>query len=310
MGFRARSSGDRLRSGLIISGLAALAIAGGGAVAQAAATGLDLPMPVNTTIAVPASSLVPLADDSKAVEFSPTIHLNVAQAGFAAAPLQFGPSFAVRAAASPLVMDVPQSRAAAAALDWDFFRWGGLGLIAADSTRTPGLLGDYTPTPLSLADDTKTAAAGLSAHVKFGDGWVTSFAYSMDITQLDLKAGASPVLATSSVHGQSYGVSIAKHGLFGDADALGLSVSRPSENYFGSVSLADVGLEGRVNLSDSYRGIALSNQAQETDIALGYVTSFFKGALTLQANAGYQMNVAGQSGANSLTVLSRAKINF
>ena len=278
--------------------------------AQAAATGLDLPMPVNATISVPASSLVPLADDSKAFEFSPTIHLNVAQAGFAAAPFQLGPAFAMHAAASPLVMDVPQAHAAAAALDWDFSKWGGLGLTAANSSGTPGLLGDYTPTPLSLADDTKTAATGLSAHVKFGDGWVTSFSYSMDITQLDLKAGASPILATSSVHGQSYGVSVAKHGLFGDADALGLSVSRPSENYFGSVSLADAGLEGRVNLSDSYRGIALSNQAQETDIALGYVTTFFNGALALQANAGYQMNVAGQSGANSLTVLSRAKINF
>jgi hypothetical protein len=310
MGFRIRSSGDRLRLRLIISGLAALGIAGGGVVAEAAATGLNLPMSVNTTISVPASSLVPLADDSKAVELTPSIHLNIAQAGFAAAPFQFGPAFALRVAASPLVMDVPQVRAAAAALDWDFSKWGGLGLTAADSTRTPGLLGDYTPAPLSLTDDTKTAAVGLSAHVKFGDGWVTSFSYSMDITQLDLKAGASPVLATSSVHGQSYGVSVAKHGLFGDADALGLSVSRPSENYFGSVSLADAGLERRVNLSDTYRGLTLSNQAQETDIALGYVTTFFKGRLALQANAGYQMNVAGQSGANSLTVLSRAKINF
>jgi hypothetical protein len=43
---------------------------------------------------------------------------------------------------------------------------------------------------------------------------------------------------------------------------------------------------------------------------LGYVTSFFNGALALQANAGYQMNLAGQSGTNSFSVISRAKINF
>jgi hypothetical protein len=154
------------------------------------------------------------------------------------------------------------------------------------------------------------SAAGLAAHVKLGDGWVTSFSYNVDISQLDLKAGASPTLGTTSVHGQSLALAVAKHGLFGDADALGISVSRPSPGYFGSLSLADAGLESGVNLSDSYRRIALSNQAQETDVALGYVTTFFNGALALQANAGYQMNVAGQSGANSLTVLSRAKINF
>jgi hypothetical protein len=172
------------------------------------------------------------------------------------------------------------------------------------------MLGDFTPTPLTFSDDARTSAAGLSAHVKFGNGWVTSFSYNMDVTQLDLKAGASPTLATTSVQGRSYGLTIAKHGLFGNADTLGLSVSRPSDDYFGSVSLADTGLESRVNLLERYPGVALSNGAKETDIALGYVTTFFNGALSLQANAGYQMNVGGQNGTNSVAVLSRAKINF
>jgi hypothetical protein len=55
---------------------------------------------------------------------------------------------------------------------------------------------------------------------------------------------------------------------------------------------------------------SLVGQTPETDLELGYVTSFFNGALALQANAGYQMNLAGQSGTNSLSVISRAKINF
>ena len=48
----------------------------------------------------------------------------------------------------------------------------------------------------------------------------------------------------------------------------------------------------------------------ETDLQLGYVTSFLDGALALQANAAYQMNYQGQTGATSLAVLSRAKIKF
>jgi hypothetical protein len=98
--------------------------------------------------------------------------------------------------------------------------------------------------------------------------------------------------------------------LFSDSDSLGLSVSRPSQDYFGNVSLADAGLEGSVNLMNNYRAVTLGNEAKETDIALGYVTSFFHGALSLQANAGYQVNANGQNGANGVTVLSRAKINF
>ena len=55
---------------------------------------------------------------------------------------------------------------------------------------------------------------------------------------------------------------------------------------------------------------ALPAQTPETDLQLGYVTSFLDGALALQANAAYQMNYQGQTGANSLSVLSRAKIKF
>ena len=45
-------------------------------------------------------------------------------------------------------------------------------------------------------------------------------------------------------------------------------------------------------------------QTPETDLQLGYVTSFLDGALALQANAAYQMNYQGQTGATSLSVLS------
>ena len=52
------------------------------------------------------------------------------------------------------------------------------------------------------------------------------------------------------------------------------------------------------------------NRRHETDLQLGYVTSFLDGPLALQANAAYQMNYQGQAGATSVSVLSRAKIKF
>ena len=48
----------------------------------------------------------------------------------------------------------------------------------------------------------------------------------------------------------------------------------------------------------------------ETDIEVGYVTTFLDGSLALQTNASYQMNFAGQTGANSVSLLSRARIKF
>jgi hypothetical protein len=299
-----------LRIGLLIAGLAALGIAGGGALAEAPATlQLNLPAPATARISVPSTSQLTLLPDQTAViDLSKSVHLRVAQESILA-NLQLASGFAPAENQPTLPLRVAAPQTTAAALEWDFSNWGGLELAGQNSTGASTLLGDFTPSPLSFSDQTKTAAAGISANVKFGDGWVTSFSYNVDTTQLDLKAGASPALASSSVHGQSFGLSIAKHGLFDDADALGLSVSRPSETYFGSISLADAGLETGVNLMNTYRGMSF-NSTKETDIALGYVTTFFDGALALQANAGYQMNVGGQNGTNSLTVLSRAKINF
>jgi hypothetical protein len=57
------------------------------------------------------------------------------------------------------------------------------------------------------------------------------------------------------------------------------------------------------------RGQTLAGRP-ETDFQLGYVTNFLDGAVALQTNAGYQMNVQGKNGASSVSLLSRAKIKF
>lgn len=292
-----------------MAGLAALGIAGGGALAEPSPN-ISLPAPATPKISVPASAqLMLLPDEISSVDLSKTVHVSVGREGIFSA-LQVAPRFTPTDNEPPPTLTLASTRTTSAMLDWDVSDWGSLGLTTQNSAGSPTLLGDFTPSPLSFSDQTKTTGAGIAAKVKFGDGWITTFAYNIDTTQLDLKAGASPAIATTSTRGQSYGLSIAKHGVFGNADALGLSISRPSEDYFGSISLADSGLENRVNLVGRYPGFALNSETKETDIALGYVTTFFDGALALQANAGYQMNVGGQNGVNSVSVLSRAKINF
>lgn len=274
-----------------------------------APVGLTLPVPIDARVSVPRiEPLLPLSDESRTIQLSNALRMRFEQEGLPN-DLQLSP-LSTDLGGGAAIQDLLQVRATAASIDWDLDRWGSLGFVVERETGMSGLFADFTPAPLLLTRNATTSAAGLAAHVDLGDGWVTSVSYTLNTTQLDLKAGASPTLATNSVHGQAYGVAIAKHGLFGDADTLGISFSRPSDTYFGNISLADSGLEGRVNLLGRYRGIRLANSAQETDIALGYVTSFFDGALALQANAGYQINANGQNGANGVAVLSRAKINF
>lgn len=302
--------GTSLRFGIVITGVAALAWSGAGA--ELAPAGVTLPNPATAKIVTPASvSLAGMGDEVRVLDLAKAFHLSTATGG-QLTTLQIRAALRSPApeAAAPLMLAASSPHAAEASVNWDLSRWGSLGLTTESAQRSPTLLGDFNPQPLSLSSDAKVSSAGITANVGMGDGWVTSFSYSADISQLDLKAGASPALATSSVQGRSYGVSITKRGLFGDTDALGISVSRPSDSYFGSISLAGVGLEDRGRLLQQYPGVALGNGAHETDVALGYVTTFFNGALALQANAGYQMNAGGQSGTNSVAVVSRAKINF
>jgi hypothetical protein len=298
---------------LLITALVALVLAAGGALA--APNALDLPLPISTSISVPTAAAA-FDDNTSVLELSPGLHLFSGQAGLPHDFFRLSPAFAAPTpdSAAPLALqmpELPREYSSSAALQWDVSKWAALQLTAVNGTGSSGLLGDYAPPPLAFANNLQTSSAGLSAHVTLGAGWVTSFSYNVNISRLDLKAGGTADLGTSTTHGDSYSVSVAKRGLFGSADSLGLSVSRPSEDYFGGISLtdADAGLENRIDLMRNYRSIALSD-SKETDIALGYVTSFFHGALALQANAGYQMNANGQNGANGVTVLSRAKINF
>lgn len=195
----------------------------------------------------------------------------------------------------PLAFDGARSQSLLAGASWDVTGWANLDVTGVQNTQQ-GL-----DAMANLAAGTiSTTALDMAAHLKLGSGWVTSASYGL--SQLDQRSQAPATLDT-----HSYSIAIAKHGLFGD-DALGFSFSRPSpgmfDNGFNPVT-ASGDLPPMFVANDHY-----TTQTQETDLQLGYVTSFFNGALALQANAGYEMNYQGQSGANSVSLLSRAKIKF
>jgi len=206
--------------------------------------------------------------------------------------------------------DRRQAEASMAGVDWAFAPWGGLSLDASQSADRNGFWDAGSPSGLPLAKSANTSALGVSAHLGFGSGWVTTFSYNEGVTQLDLKPAGNVVGAADMLRGGAYGLAIAKHGLFGD-DTFGLALTRPLQIYsggldFGSVASADP----LANLLLENVRSPLTGQTRETDLDFGYVTTFMDGALALQANAGYQMNLAGQTGVNGVSVLSRAKINF
>jgi hypothetical protein len=199
----------------------------------------------------------------------------------------------------PLTWDNGEQRSLLAGMSFDLTDWAGVNLsgIVNEQKGEPAGAQLFT----NLAPGAITSAINVSAHVDFGGGWVTTAAFSDGLTQLDQKS------AEASLDSQSYSLAIAKHGLFGQ-DAVGFSFSRPSP------SLLDNGLDV-VAASGDLPPVFIANNrplgsTTETDLQLGYVSYFLDGALALQANAGYQMNYQGQTGANSLSVLSRAKIKF
>jgi hypothetical protein len=196
----------------------------------------------------------------------------------------------------PLAYDNGFSQSLLAGVSWDVSPWADLGLTALHNTQQNlGVVSNLT------GGRVDTNAVEMTAHLKFGNGWVTTASYSQGLSQLDQRS-QTPTLDT-----RSYSIAIAKHGLFGE-DALGFSFSRPAlgtlDNSFSAVSASG-------NLPPSFiTGDRFPNQTQETDLQLGYITTFLDGALALQTNAAYQMNYQGQNGATSVSLLSRAKIKF
>jgi hypothetical protein len=177
-----------------------------------------------------------------------------------------------------------------ASISWNFADWGGLAVTASQASGNASLLGVISG-PMGAAGTVDSLSLGISARVGFGEGWVTTIAYSGGVTQLDLSRNGL-ITSPETMRSRGFGLALAKEGLFG-ADAIGISVSRPLQVYTGAIGAALAG-----------------SQARESDVELGYVTTFLDGTLALQANAAYQLNAAGYEGENAVTGVARAKLKF
>ncbi|MGD0864786.1 MAG: hypothetical protein ABSA49_04425 [Rhizomicrobium sp.] len=209
----------------------------------------------------------------------------------------------------PQQFDLRSARTSMVGTDWDFASWGGLGIVASQTSEQNGALGSGDSDGFAIAKSAANTTVGTSARVGFGEGWVTTVTYSEGVTNLDLRSN-SLAPASDTLHDSSYSFAIAKQNVFG-GDSIDFAVIRPLQVYSSDFGFPSVdGLGTGANMIFSHGRESLLGQAPQTDLEVGYVTSFFNGALALQANAGYQMNLAGQNGTNSLSVISRAKINF
>ncbi len=177
--------------------------------------------------------------------------------------------------------------------------WGAFDLSASRGISKSG----FDQMPFSaLATDTFSVSAG----AKFGS-WVTTASYGESLTKLDIKPSALTLSSAGELRQTGYALSIAKHGVFGD-DALGLSVSRPIDPEAVSGGFVTVASPTNqpVFIGPDH---LLADQKPETDIELGYTTSF-SDSFALQTNAAYEMNFQGKNGFNAGQLLSRAKIKF
>ena len=183
-----------------------------------------------------------------------------------------------------------------AGLSWDASEWASFGVDAISSFRSNTPLAYGTASP--LGQTASTNAVGVTARFDLGNNWVTTTHFSQGFTQLNLRTGLE------NLDSQSYSITVAKHGVFGD-DAVAFSLSRPASGMIGSF--------GAFTSTADLPPVMLPTgrpAARETDIQVGYVTQFWSGRLALQANAAYQMNLQGQSGASAVSVLSSAKFKF
>jgi hypothetical protein len=205
------------------------------------------------------------------------------------------PSGLSRDLAARLGTNLRSAGTTSANLNWNLSDWAGVGITASHSNGDASLLGSVGG--LRSALPAESSALGISARVGFAEGWVTTLTYAEGVTQLDLSRDKI-MTQSDPLRSEAYGIGLAKTGLFGN-DALGIALSRPLQ-YTGSNNL------GALNANFALA----STQARESDVALGYVTTFLDGSLALQANAAYQVNAAGARGQNAVAGVARAKLNF
>ena len=198
---------------------------------------------------------------------------------------------------------------AVVSMAWNFAAWGGLGITASQTDEVNGVLGGVGSGALDLARSANTSAVDASMRIALGPRWIATLAYGEGLTELDPRSNGL-LNSASALRSRSYGVAIATRDIFGD-DSLGLALTRPMHVYGGSGILqAATDVDASGNLTFSKERIGFAEATPETDLEVGYTKSFLDGKVSLQSDAAYQLDVAGQSGRNAATFVTRLKVGL
>ena len=193
-----------------------------------------------------------------------------------------------------------------AAVNWRFASWGLAGVNVAYANEQNALFGGFEAGALALTGGTETMSAGFGVRASLGGDWVASAAWNTGVSRVTPLAGGL-FANVSDLRTMAYGVALAKHGLFGDSDAIGFGVSRPLHVVDGSaLMIASTGVTKAREVIYSSETINLASATPETDLEFGY-TAQLSGSTSLQANAIYQLDLGGLAGSEAIAGLATVK---
>lgn len=202
------------------------------------------------------------------------------------------------------------ANAAVMSIAWKFADWGGLGIVASQTGENNGVLGGLATGALNVARSADTSAVGASARFSLGGSWIATLAYGEGVTHLNAQS-AGLLNSASALRSRSYGIALATRNVFGDDDSLGFALTRPMHIYSGSGLLtAATDADPMGNLTISHGQVNFAESTPETDLEVGYTRTFMDGRLSLQSDAAYQMDVAGQTGRNAATFVTRLNLKL
>ena len=201
------------------------------------------------------------------------------------------------------------ANAAVMSVSWNFADWGGLGVVASQTVEHNGVLGGTSSGALNIARSADTSGVDASMRIGLGKDWLATVSYGEGLTHLNVQPGGL-MNSASALSSRSYGIAVATRNVFGN-DSLGFALTRPMYIDGGSGTItAATAVDSSGNLTISHSQVGFAESTPETDLEVGYTKSFLDGRLSLQSDAAYQMDVAGQSGRNAVTFITRLKLGL
>jgi hypothetical protein len=193
-----------------------------------------------------------------------------------------------------------------AAVTWRFAPWGVAGVNVARTDEANSLLGSDEAGALTLTSQAATTSVGFGVKLNLSADWIATASWSRGATEATPNASGL-AQSFSGIESQAYGIALAKRGVFGANDSIGLAISRPLHITAGTaVVTASTGVTEAREIIYTSEVLNLASPTPETDIEIGYSARIGE-ALTLQTSAMYQQNAGGVQGEDALAAFVTLK---